>query len=90
MGRESPKGTEIESILNSVADETALLQHCSAGDWANRSTRHMLPNKRVQLYLHNTLVENNIKNEIQKFSTGTSAEKYIGAKLVLTILNSKP
>ena len=66
-----------------MADETASLQHCSAGNWANISARHMILNKGVQLYLHNTLVENNIKNEIQKISTGTSADKYIGAKLGL-------
>ena len=77
------KVQKLSQYLNSVAGKTASLQHLSVGNWANISVRYMLPNEQVQLYLQGTLVENNIKKEIQKISTGTTAEHYIGLKLGL-------
>ena len=41
------------------------------------------PHERVQLLLQGNLVENNISNELLKYSTGNAAEKYIRDKLGL-------
>ena len=70
----------MSQILNAEADKVASLQHKCVGEWENQYVRRMFPHERVKLLLQGNLVENNIPNELLKYSTRNAAEKYTGDK----------